>query len=142
MQRITLVFLISLIAATVSKAQICWSIMNDGAISLNLDSIILPYSDHIEMSGEQMSCVIRWNVDGNNRFNYERSLVFPMLRRLPNDTHASLQYRIGTDLMSCLSVNSMVPTQLSTRNVVINGRLETKCEYGIGKANIGAAKGD
>ena len=72
MQRITLVFLISLIAATVSKAQICWSIMNDGAISLNLDSIILPYSDHIEMSGEQMSCVIRWNVDGNNRFNYER----------------------------------------------------------------------
>lgn len=50
MQRITLVFLISLIAATVSKAQICWSIMNDEYIcTRGSDSIITEYCDNIKI---------------------------------------------------------------------------------------------
>ena len=41
----------------------------------------LPHSDHIEMSGEQTSLVLRWGVDDKGAFQLERSLVFPMLRK-------------------------------------------------------------
>lgn len=59
----------------------------------------MPHSDHIEMSGEQTSLVLRWGVDDKGAFQLERSLVFPMLRVLPNDTHASLMSRLATDFI-------------------------------------------
>ena len=54
------------------------------------DAASLPHNDHIEMSGEQMAFVLRWSVDDDGSFRGERSLVFPMLRTVPNNTHASL----------------------------------------------------
>lgn len=66
----------------------------------------MPHSDHIEMSGEQTSLVLRWGVDDKGAFQLERSLVFPMLRVLPNDTHASLMSRLATDFISMLTINT------------------------------------
>lgn len=106
------------LSVNMTNAQTCWTIKTDNSIELNPESISLPYSDHIEMSGEQVSCVIRWGIDEEGLFSQERSLVFPMLRRVPNDTHASLLYRIGTDIMSLTGINSLVPKQLSTKKGV------------------------
>ncbi|HZK27217.1 MAG TPA: hypothetical protein VFD00_06740 [Thermoclostridium sp.] len=58
------------------------------------------------MSGEQTSLVLRWGVDDKGAFQLERSLVFPMLRVLPNDTHASLMSRLATDFISMLTINT------------------------------------
>ncbi len=126
--------------AGMAFAQTCWTLGQDGSIVMDPASIELPYSDHIEMSGEQVSCVVRWNIDEDGLFSEERSLVFPMLRRIPNDTHASLLYRMGTDVVSLLGVNSLVPVQLSTRNVSINGALTVVNEYAVGKHNYGSVK--
>ena len=123
-------------------AQTCWTIGKDQAIEMNPEKVSLPYSDHIEMSGERISCVVRWCVDKDGMFSQEKSLVFPMLRRIPNDTHASLLYRMETDIMSSVGINSLVPRQLSTKKVSINGALSVINEYGVGKANIGGAAGD
>ncbi len=125
-----------------AQAQTCWSIKDDGSIEMIPSEVGLPYSDHIEMSGEQVSCVIRWSIDEKGLFSEERSLVFPMLRRIPNDTHASLLYRVGTDIMSLVGINSLVPKQLSTRKVSINGELSVINEYGVGKHNSGGARGN
>jgi hypothetical protein len=130
---------LSLVSA---NAQTCWSIKNDNSIEMIPSEIRLPYSDHIEMSGEQVSCVIRWDIDEKGIFSGERSLVFPMLRRIPNNTHASLLYRMGTDIMSLTGINSLVPKQLSTRKVSINGALSVVNEYGVGKHNSGSARGN
>ena len=129
------------LSVNMTNAQTYWTIKTDNSIELNPESISLPYSDHIEMSGEQVSCVIRWGIDEEGLFSQERSLVFPMLRRIPNDTHASLLYRIGTDIMSLTGINSLVPKQLSTKKVSINGGLTVVKEYGVGKANVGGARG-
>lgn len=129
------------LSVNMTNAQTCWTIKTDNSIELNPESISLPYSDHIEMSGEQVSCVIRWGIDEEGLFSQERSLVFPMLRRVPNDTHASLLYRIGTDIMSLTGINSLVPKQLSTKKVSIDGGLTVVNEYGVGKANVGGARG-
>lgn len=142
MKRILWAILALVTSANAAYSQTCWTIGTDGSIELNPESIVLPYSDHIEMSGEQVSCVLRWMVDEKGLFGQERSLVFPMLRRVPNDTHASLLYRMGTDVMSLVGINSLVPRQLSTKKVSINGGLSVISEYGVGKANVGGARGD
>lgn len=135
--------LAALAAAMISmSAQTCWTIQDDESISLNIGNVSLPYSDHIEMSGEQISCVIRWEVDGGGHFNQMRSLVFPMLRTVPNNTHASLMYRMSTDIMSLIGVNSVAVKQLSTKKVTLDGTLSAVCDYGLRNTNVNGQIGD
>lgn len=84
----------------------------------------LPHEDHIEMSGEKVSCVIRWGVAADGSFHSEKSLVFPMLRTIPNNTHASLNYRVATDIPSMLTVNSRSLINEKVESVRINGMME------------------
>ncbi len=100
-----------------------------------------PVSDHIEMSGEMMSTVLRWRVDGHGAFSYERSLVFPMLRTIPNDTHASLMHRVGADIPSLLSVNGLSLRNENVRSVWIDGHLGVRSLFSVGKANVGLGTG-
>lgn len=48
------------------------------------------HMDHIEMSGLQISGIIRYGVNENGELKIGKKLVFPMLRTIPNNTHASL----------------------------------------------------
>lgn len=50
----------------------------------------LPHEDHVEMSGLRVSVVARHGVDADGHLVLQRILVWPMLRTIPNDTHASL----------------------------------------------------
>ena len=82
-----------------------WQIDPAGAIAWEPEGD-LPHKDHLEMTGERISTVLRWSVDGRGAFHAERSLVFPLLRVQPNDTHASLMCRVATDIPSLLAVNT------------------------------------
>ncbi len=142
MKRIKLIAAV-LIAALTAKAQKqCWTINPEtNAIEMKINEAgVTPYSDHIEMSGEMVSFVTRWNLDARKNFSQERSLVFPMLRTIPNNTHASLMYRMQTDIVSLLGINGMAPVQLGTKAVSINGALRVVSQYGIGVPNIGGAR--
>ena len=97
----------------------------------------LPHEDHLEMSGEKVSCVLRWGVAADGSFHSEKSLVFPMLRTIPNNTHASLNYRVATDIPSMLSVNGRSLINEKVESVRINGMMEvtslwSKANDGIG----------
>ncbi|MDD2305185.1 MAG: hypothetical protein PHP53_10860 [Prolixibacteraceae bacterium] len=48
------------------------------------------HTDHIEMSGLQISSIITYGVNEKGLLSLKKKLVFPMLRTIPNDTHASL----------------------------------------------------
>ena len=129
-----------LFAAAVAKAQrwhldegpmpgIAWCPGNDA-----------PHADHIEMSGERMAVVLRWGVDERGAFRAERSLVFPMLRTLPNDTHGSLMYRMATDIPSLLGVDGLVLQAERVERVAIDGAVEVRSRWGLGRTNVGAAR--
>lgn len=98
-------------------------------------------SDHIEMSGEMVSAVLRWCVDDSNAFLCERSLVFPMLRTIPNNTHASLMQRVNVDIPSLLSVNGLSLRYENVQSVWIDGHLGVKSLFSVGRANIGLGSG-
>ena len=75
-------------------AQNRWSINPDGSISWEIKDRI-PHYDHIEMSGLKVSTVFRYGVNADGSFELNKSLIWPMLRSLPNNTHASLMRRFA-----------------------------------------------
>lgn len=115
-------FLIACVAVSfTASATPSWEINSKGAIEWEVKSSELPHKDHIEMSGEQMAFVLRWSIDADGALDLDRSLVFPMLRTLPNDTHASLMHRLNTDITSMISVDGKSLYDEKTKFVEIDG---------------------
>ena len=71
-----------------------WAINSAGGITWLVDERV-PHEDLIEMSGLRVSTVLRYGVDANGAFMLNRSMVWPMLRTIPNNTHASLMRRFA-----------------------------------------------
>ena len=55
------------------------------------------HQDQIEMSGRKVSLILTYGVRENGSLSLTRQLVFPTLRTIPNDTHASLSYAFADD---------------------------------------------
>lgn len=76
-----------------------WALAEDGSITWGAaeGAPLAPHRDHIEMSGRQVSLILRYGVDDAGALWLERHLVWPMLRTIPNNTHASLQQDFGAE---------------------------------------------
>ena len=61
--------------------------LNDSGIEWQVTDA---HEDHLEMAGEQLAAIIRYGAAADGSLILSRKLVWPMLRTLPNDTHASL----------------------------------------------------
>ena len=81
-----------------------WTIQNDGSLQWNVDERS-PHYDHIEMSGEYLSAVLRYGVNPDKSFRLERTIIWPMLRTIPNNTHGSLTRRFAFDVVSGIMVD-------------------------------------
>lgn len=125
-------------SVTSLPAQQRWTIQSDGIHwQVGQD---LPHDDHIEMSGSSMAFVLRWGVDCRGAFHAERSLVFPMLRTVPDNTHASLMHRMAGDIPSLVSVDGFCLQKERVEQVQINGSLATRSVWEVGRNKVGAAK--
>ena len=82
-----------------------WRIDPDGSIVWDVGKDI-PHYDHVEMSGEFLSSVMRYGVNDDGSFSLERTVIWPMLRTIPNDTHGSLTKRFSVDFMQLLVANN------------------------------------
>lgn len=101
----SVVFLcLSLLNSDFLAAQNRWSINHDGSISWNVKDRI-PHYDHIEMSGLKVSTVLRYGVNADGSFELNKSMIWPMLRTIPNNTHASLMRRFAWNATDMVSVN-------------------------------------
>ena len=116
--------------ATMASAQNRWAIQPDGkTIRMEVNKERLPHSDHVEMSGKMMATVLYWGVDEQARFTVDRSLVFPMLRTIPNNTHASLMIRQNLDVVAQLRINNNNRLTFRTRYVELNGLMRVVEEH-------------
>lgn len=128
-QRLLIVFIVLICIST--NAQNLWQIDEDGGIVWFVESAQAPHYDHIEMSGQFISSVIRWGVNADHSFYEERSLVFPMLRTIPNNTHASLIQRVSTHVPSLLSINGKTIKDEHVQSVSIHGIITVKSLFTI-----------
>jgi hypothetical protein len=98
-----------------STGKIIWQIKNN-----------LPHNDHIEMSGRKISAILRYKVNGDSSFSINRTIVWPMLRTIPNNTHASFTRSFNLDLVTCININGKQIKQEKTQEIVLNGLMTVK----------------
>jgi len=87
-----------------------WSLTTDGSIAWNVKPNDT-HTDNIEMSGKQVSTIVTYGVN-NGVLVLKKRLIFPMLRRIPNDTHASLIIDFDQTEQPLLKVNGTVIKEL------------------------------
>lgn len=102
---------------------IYWTLEPDGGIRNDLKDKT-NYRDHLEMSGQQISAIIRYGKDSLGRLYWSRKLVFPMLRMLPNDTRGSLVCELDRNVIDSVKINGKVYPEQPTA-FYINGLLRT-----------------
>lgn len=113
-----------------------WSIDADGAISWTIDKRI-PHSDHIEMSGLKISAILRYGVNADGSFFLDRSLVWPSLRTLPNNTHASLTRHFRWNVMDMITVNGSSLTNEKVIKISLCGMMTTQSRFDLqGKGKL------
>lgn len=134
--RFFLPFLCCLTASALAGTQTRWEVVPDStAIVWNVregDS----HRDHIEMSGLRISAVLRYGVGADGSFRFERSIVWPMLRTIPNNTHGSLMRRFAWDVPLMLSVNENCLQQEKVRRIVLDGTMTVESDWTAVKGSL------
>lgn len=118
------------------RAQQWWNLNADKGIVWHVGYDNIPHSDHIEMSGLKVSTVIRYGVNEKGEFYYNRGMVWPMLRTVPNDTHASLMRRLGWNPLECVLVNNKQVDE-KVRNIVLDGTMSVDSQIEVASCKLG-----
>ena len=120
-------------------AQQRWHLNQDGGISWEIKSGDNAHSDHIEMSGLKVSTVVRYGVDDEGKFLLNRGMVWPMLRTIPNDTHASLMRKLGWNpLENVLINNAQIKEQV--RRISLDGTMEVESDLSTRQGVVGLTR--
>lgn len=99
-----------------------WKINENGSISWLIHDR-LPHKDHIETSGKYISAVIRYGVNADHSLFLQRDLVWPMLRTVPNNTHASLTRSFTLDPVKLIDVNKRLIQKEKVHEIVLDGKM-------------------
>jgi hypothetical protein len=112
-----------------------WSIQEDGSIKWIIGKSNTPHYDHLEMSGQMLSVVLRYGVDKEGAFYLNRSLVFPMLRMKPNKTQSNLKQRFDISIPALITVEDKSLTNEKVIDISFDGtmRIESSFSYISGR---------
>lgn len=100
-----------------------WDIAGHHAVAWNNLRGGVPHSDHVEMAGEQVAVVYYWSVDERDEFHLSRHLVFPQLRTIPDNTHASWMPRQDIDFLKGMTANGLSMGIEHVKQVMLDGKL-------------------
>ena len=118
------------------SAQNRWKLNSNGSITWKIDNRI-PHDDHIEMSGKKVSVVVRYGVTAEGTFNLSRTVIWPMLRSIPNNTHASLMRVFNCDLINMININGRPISSEKVNDISLNGLITVNSVLAFGdKKNI------
>ncbi len=64
-----------------------------------------PHTDHLEMAGLRAAAIITYGVDVDGSLILSRRVIWPGLRMIPNDTHASLEHTFSREAQPAIRVD-------------------------------------
>lgn len=117
-------------SASETGAATRWQITDDGSIVWQVKAGER-HNDHIEMSGRQMSVVLRYGIDAEGKFCLNRSLVFPMLRLKPNKTGCNLKQRWDMDIARMITADDMTLLAEQVSNIRLRGSMTVSSTFGL-----------
>lgn len=133
MQKFFLI-IIGLFCVGITYSQQFWKIDEGGnCITWQVKSGEEHY-DHIEMGGKRVAVVLRYGVDKEGAFHLNKSMVWPMLRTVPNNTHASLMRRLEWDPLRSVTVNGGSFRE-QVKSITLNGTLKVNSDIRLGQNN-------
>lgn len=94
--------------------------LTDDGVCFTPERSKLPYFNHIEMTGFEMSSIISYKIDKKFRLKTYIFCVFPQIRVIPNETRGSLTYHFKNVDISVYKADKAV------ESVSINGSLIIK----------------
>jgi hypothetical protein len=106
-----------------------WTLDADGGIVWTVKAGEA-HQDQIEMSGRKVSLIATYGVDKDAHFYLKRQVVFPMLRTIPNDTHASLSYVFGEDATPRILIDGRWATSETVRSISHKGIMTVQSVMG------------
>jgi len=81
------------------------------------------HQDHLEFSGEQLSAIIYYGAGSKGELLLKRKVVWPLLRTVPNDTHASLSHEFDLKVSPALRLQGQLLQSERPEWVQYNGLL-------------------
>jgi hypothetical protein len=102
-----------------------WQINQSGGITWQVGKTDA-HKDHIEMSGKYISAVVRYGVNSDQSFYLSRDIVWPMLRTIPNNTHASLTRTFNINLVDMIFINKRLVTKEVVNEMLLDGKLTVR----------------
>lgn len=93
------------------------------------------HTDDIEMSGLGISYIVKYGISADGAFVLERYCVWPSLRTIPNNTHASYQTPIFSDKIPVLKIDGLKVLEIP-RKFTLDGTLGIAGISSDGKAVI------
>ncbi|MYN19152.1 hypothetical protein GTP81_20580 [Rugamonas sp. FT107W] len=89
------------------------------------------HRDQLEMSGRQVSAVIDYGSQADGTLLLSRTVVWPMLRTIPDDTHASLIRKFGPEATPAIAIDG-APAAEHLKQVRFDGRLALQSQLAPG----------
>ena len=125
--RTSLTVLLSLIlpaAASFAETAPRWALDAGGGIYWETDPANpAAHEDSIEMSGRRVSFILRYGIDKDGALRVARQFVWPMLRTIPNDTHASLSYTFANSLQPEVKIDGRDAGAVKPSRFLLEGLL-------------------
>lgn len=90
------------------------------------------HTDQLEMSGRQVSAVIDYGSDTRANLVLSRTVVWPMLRTIPDDTHASLIRKFELADTPRLRINGVEVNNEKLERVQFDGQLSLRSKLAEG----------
>ena len=123
---------------TVLSAENRWEIEDGRTIKWTNDG--RAHSDHIEMAGKQVACVLRYGIAADSSFVLNKSMVWPMLRTLPDNTHASLMRRFDWNPIDLININGRSITDDKVVDIRLDGMMEVNSDFTFHRGGKGSLK--
>ena len=117
------------------RADNFWRINKDGGITWDIQNG-QSHKDHIELSGKKISVVFRYGINNEGNFVINKSLVWPMLRTIPNDTHGSLIRSYDWNPLDAITVNGRALEAEKVKSISLKGILAVECTYNNGQIKL------
>lgn len=130
-----LLFFICVVNILFAKADNFWRINDSGGITWNIEDG-KAHKDHIELSGKKISVVFRYGVNNEGEFVLNKSLVWPMLRTIPNDTHASLIRSYDWNPLDAITVNGRSLNSEKVKSISLKGILFVESIFNNGQVKL------
>lgn len=129
--RKTILLVTALLCFTMVQARQYWKINPEGnSITWQVQKGNA-HNDHIEMSGKRVSVVLRYGINADGKFEINKSVVWPMLRTIPNHTNSSLIRRYDWNPLDMVTINGHAVKD-KVKCLALDGTLTTTGDVMLG----------